>query len=216
MRDRRFAKSSAFDPDLALRRKRESVLSTAEGIRDEDEKRDYVAAALRQNMDKVDLTSLRSRTGLQLSQSGGALATGKLDLTYDPRAGYSADREKREVAAETAAKNADIYAGKMADRAFHAEHVAASAAVHAKACAANKAANKAQKAMSTKKKQQKQARLYQQAKMEQFKAPSGQNRKLRKIMSRLSSGGVVYRSAPVPRKGRKRRPFQNLGNVGVY
>jgi len=157
MRDRRFAKSSVFDPDLALRRKRESVLSTAEGIQDEDEKRDYVAAALRQNMDKVDLNSLRSRTGLQLSQSGGALATGMLDLTYNPRAGYSADREKRAVDAvkqkkldDSIAAAAGVAAGvaaRMADRAFHAKHVAASATVHAAACRETKRFKKERSAL---------------------------------------------------------------------
>jgi len=95
IRDARLSISSAFDKNLALRRQRERVLGTADGIVDADEKRDYVSAALRQNMDKVDLTSLRSRLGLQLSQSGGALSTGELKLTYDPRKSFSAREVKR-------------------------------------------------------------------------------------------------------------------------
>jgi len=89
IRQARFDKSSAFNKDVALRQKRDSFLSTAASISDEKERRDYVAHALRQNIDKVDIHSLSSRTGLQLSRTGDALASGELKLTYDPRKGHS-------------------------------------------------------------------------------------------------------------------------------
>ena len=58
IRDMRFARSNEYNPDTAIRAQREDLLSKT----------------FYDNKDNTDLTGLRSRLGLQLSRTGGALS----------------------------------------------------------------------------------------------------------------------------------------------
>merc|ERR1711966_535826 len=59
IRDMRFARSNEFNPDTAIRAERE----------------DLISKAFYDNKNNTDLSGLRSRLGLQLSRTGGALSS---------------------------------------------------------------------------------------------------------------------------------------------
>jgi hypothetical protein len=65
IRNMRFKRSNEYNPDTAIRSQREDLISNA----------------FFDNKDKnIDLSGLRSRLGLQLSRTGGALSTGKNEV----------------------------------------------------------------------------------------------------------------------------------------
>jgi len=81
IREARFSKSNVVDGDLAMRRQKEAVVSTAKGIGDMQDRSDYLMQMTGKRLNNVDPHTLTSNLGLQLSGTGEALATGQRGLT---------------------------------------------------------------------------------------------------------------------------------------
>ncbi len=81
IREARFSKSNVVSGDLAIRRKREAIVGEATTMQNAQDRSDYMYRMTGQRMANVDPHSLLSNTGLQLSGTGEALATGQRAVT---------------------------------------------------------------------------------------------------------------------------------------